>query len=275
MRPFAAALARRTRRASSAVIVVVTGAPAQVEGARAGDLRLGDLLAPADLWPAAALRRRSHLCRHRRRAHARRPALSRRRRSQAAAHLPRLSGRLRRARSLRHARRASVGRAGGAADGGISLRHQTAGGRCPGGGRGLFLVFSTTWHDYDALAANCELFLLVPQTLAAWLLLRDLRARSAGVRGLAIHLAVGALIGASALFKYQGLTFLGASIGLLVWWVILGRASGRLGRDHGALVSWPAPWCRPRSISGGAGAPATWRPRSIGSSSISRTSAPA
>ncbi len=90
---------------------------------------------------------------------------------------------------------------------------------------GLFLVFSTTWHDYDALAANCELFLLVPQTIAAWLLLRALPARSGGVRGLAIHLAVGALIGTAALFKYQGLTFLAASIGLLVWWVILGRAS--------------------------------------------------
>src|SRR5664279_5936385 len=38
---------------------------------------------------------------------------------------------------------------------------------------GLFLVFSTAWHDYDALAANCELFLLLPQTIAAWLLLRE------------------------------------------------------------------------------------------------------
>ena len=32
---------------------------------------------------------------------------------------------------------------------------------------GLFLIFSTTWHDYDALAANCELFLLAPQAAAA------------------------------------------------------------------------------------------------------------
>src|SRR4051794_10186815 len=111
---------------------------------------------------------------------------------------------------------------------------------------GLFLVFSTTWHDYDALAANCELFLLAPQAAAAWLLLRELRAQSAGSRGwhrgLPIHLAVGALIGTSALFKYQGLTFLGASIGLLLWWVSLGRASGAwavtmaLGQVAGALV---------------------------------------
>jgi hypothetical protein len=90
---------------------------------------------------------------------------------------------------------------------------------------GLFLVFSTTWHDYDSLAANCELFLLVPQAAAAWLLLYDLRAASRGWRAPATHLAVGAWIGVSALFKYQGLTFLGASIGTLVWWSLLGRAS--------------------------------------------------
>ncbi len=87
---------------------------------------------------------------------------------------------------------------------------------------GLFLVFSTTWHDYDALAANCELFLLVPQTIAAWLLLRGLRT---GGPGPAMHLTLGVLIGISAMFKYQGLTFLGASIGLLAWWALLGRVS--------------------------------------------------
>jgi len=85
---------------------------------------------------------------------------------------------------------------------------------------GLFLVFSTTWHEYDALAANCELFLLVPQTLAAWVLLRESRR----ARGVAAHLAVGVLIGTSALFKYQGLTFLGASVGLVCWQVVLRRA---------------------------------------------------
>jgi hypothetical protein len=89
---------------------------------------------------------------------------------------------------------------------------------------GLFLCFSTTWHDYDALAANCELFLLLPQALAAWMLLRDLRAPRPGGRGAALHLAVGALIGTSALLKYQGLSFLGASVGMLLWWTALGRA---------------------------------------------------
>ncbi len=103
-------------------------------------------------------------------------------------------------------------------------RHGAEGG--PGAGlaaAGLFLVFSTTWHDYDALAANCELFLLAPQSLAAWLLLRDLRRSPRHDPRWPIHLAVGVLIGTSALFKYQGLTFLGVSIGLLAWWVFLGR----------------------------------------------------
>ena len=93
---------------------------------------------------------------------------------------------------------------------------------------GLFLIFSTTWHDYDALAANCELFLLPFQAGAAWMLLGELGGRpSRGARALATHLAVGLLIGTSALFKYQGLTFLGASIGMLGWSAIIGRASWR------------------------------------------------
>jgi hypothetical protein len=101
----------------------------------------------------------------------------------------------------------------------------SGGGRVALAAAALFLIFSTTWHDYDALGANCELFVLAPQALAAWLLLRDLRGPASGARGAGIHLAVGALIGASALFKYQGLTFLGASIGLLAWWALLERAA--------------------------------------------------
>ncbi|HEY6476388.1 MAG TPA: hypothetical protein VI456_07370, partial [Polyangia bacterium] len=53
-----------------------------------------------------------------------------------------------------------------------------------------------------------------------------LRAPARGAHGWALHLAVGALIGTSVLLKYQGLTFLGASIGMLVWWSALGRAPG-------------------------------------------------
>ena len=92
---------------------------------------------------------------------------------------------------------------------------------------GLFLIFSTTWHDYDALSANCELFLLPFQAGAAWMVLGDLDRPPRGARALATHLAIGLLIGTSALFKYQGLTFLGASIGMLGWSAINGRASWR------------------------------------------------
>ena len=90
---------------------------------------------------------------------------------------------------------------------------------------GLFLVFSTTWHDYDALAANCELFVLAPQAIAAWLLLRELRRPTDAALGWTPNLAVGVLIGTSGLFKYQGITFLGASIGMLGWWGLLRRTS--------------------------------------------------
>ena len=89
----------------------------------------------------------------------------------------------------------------------------------------LFLIFSTTWHDYDALAANCELFLLAPQAAAAWVLARDFHRPSRGVRAVGTHLAIGVLIGTSALFKYQGFVFLGASIGMLVWWTMVGRCT--------------------------------------------------
>jgi hypothetical protein len=127
----------------------------------------------------------------------------------------------------------------------------------------LFLIFSTTWHDYDALAANCELFLLVPQALAAWCLMRDLRAAARGVRGAALHLAVGALVGTSALFKYQGITFLGASLGILLWWLRLGQARARwvLGRAlcqvAGALAP-PAAYLLASRATGGADAALTW-----------------
>jgi hypothetical protein len=143
-------------------------------------------------------------------------------------------------------------------------------GEASGGARGeglaaaaLFLIFSTTWHDYDALAANCELFLLAPQAAAAWLLARDLRARSRGARALATHLAIGALIGASALFKYQGFAFLAASVGLLVWSSLRARGSwsGAAGLAVCQVIGALAPpalyllWC---AAAGNAAAAVTW-----------------
>jgi hypothetical protein len=98
---------------------------------------------------------------------------------------------------------------------------------------GAFLIFSTTWHDYDGLAANCELFLLLPQGLAAWLLLRgsiDEPLRRASLR----HLLVGVLVGLSALCKYQGVTFLAASFTWLIAAAVL--APGGLGARAGRVV---------------------------------------
>jgi 4-amino-4-deoxy-L-arabinose transferase-like glycosyltransferase len=79
----------------------------------------------------------------------------------------------------------------------------------------LFVVFSTTLPDFDALAANCELFLLAAQAAAfAWL-----------VRGLDTRLrwrtlfGAGLLTGVAVAFKYQGATFLavvGAALALEV-----------------------------------------------------------
>lgn len=92
---------------------------------------------------------------------------------------------------------------------------------------GLFLVFSTTWHDYDALAANCELFLLPFQTAAGLLLLRTVGTGQPRIdwrpRFALNQLTVGVLVGLAALCKYQALTFLGVSAGLLGWAVVTRR----------------------------------------------------
>jgi hypothetical protein len=130
--------------------------------------------------------------------------------------------------------------------------------KCREGDRGgglaaaaMFLVFSTTWHDYDALAANCELFVLASQAWSAWLLLRDSAAPARGLRGVGVHCAVGLLIGVSALFKYQGLTFLGVSVGAVAWCAWQGRMTWRralvLSSAHLACALVPAAlylaWC--------------------------------
>ena len=70
----------------------------------------------------------------------------------------------------------------------------------------LFVVFSTTLPDFDALAANCELFLLAAQTVAfAWL--AGGLARGGGQRWRTLF-GVGVLTGVAVAFKYQGATFL-------------------------------------------------------------------
>jgi hypothetical protein len=119
----------------------------------------------------------------------------------------------------------------------VALADLGRGGAGPGARRegwvaaGAFLIFSTTWHDYDALAANCELFLLLPQTLAAWLLLRG----SPGepwARWSARQLGVGVLVGLSALCKYQGIAFLGAV------WVWLVASTVAASAEGNARARW-------------------------------------
>ena len=62
----------------------------------------------------------------------------------------------------------------------------------------LFIVFTTTLLDFDALAANCELYMLLPLAASVPLYLRGFaRARTPEL------LAAGVLVGVAALYKYQ------------------------------------------------------------------------
>jgi 4-amino-4-deoxy-L-arabinose transferase-like glycosyltransferase len=62
----------------------------------------------------------------------------------------------------------------------------------------LFIVFTTTLLDFDALAANCELYMLLPLTASVLLYLRGFEEpRTADL------LAAGALVGVAVLYKYQ------------------------------------------------------------------------
>jgi 4-amino-4-deoxy-L-arabinose transferase-like glycosyltransferase len=62
----------------------------------------------------------------------------------------------------------------------------------------LYAVFTTTLLPFDALAANCELFMMLPLSASVLFFLRG--ARSLRLRPL---LAAGGLVGIAALFKYQ------------------------------------------------------------------------
>jgi hypothetical protein len=55
----------------------------------------------------------------------------------------------------------------------------------------LWLVFTTTLVDTDSLAANCELFMMLPLSASVWAFLA------------ARHAVAGALVGIAMLFKYQ------------------------------------------------------------------------
>ncbi|HTB56425.1 MAG TPA: glycosyltransferase family 39 protein [Polyangia bacterium] len=62
----------------------------------------------------------------------------------------------------------------------------------------LFIVFTTTLLDFDALAANCELYMLLPLTASVLLYLRGFAAaRTSDLLG------AGLLLGVAVLYKYQ------------------------------------------------------------------------
>lgn len=82
----------------------------------------------------------------------------------------------------------------------------------------LWIVFTTTLNDTNSLAANCELFMMLPLvgSVAVYLGARNGR--------LAPLVATGALVGVAALFKYQ------AAVQLPVFaiaWMIASRATPR------------------------------------------------
>ena len=63
----------------------------------------------------------------------------------------------------------------------------------------LYVVFSTTLFDFDSLAANCELFMLLPLTGSVLVYLRSALPEI----GRASLFGAGALVGIAMLYKYQ------------------------------------------------------------------------
>jgi hypothetical protein len=89
----------------------------------------------------------------------------------------------------------------------------------------LWVVFSTTMLDYDSLAANCELFVVCLQAMAFAWLVTDRNDRPIG---LPAWLGIGVLTGASAMFKYQGATFiLVIAVAALLGWRTRRRSAAR------------------------------------------------
>lgn len=89
----------------------------------------------------------------------------------------------------------------------------------------LYLAFSTVGPGKDMLAANAELFMLLPTVAAACVFLRGRAARGPGAYALLLVVA-GALSGLAFLYKYQG----GAILGTLVLFVLLDRGRAGLPR---------------------------------------------
>lgn len=98
--------------------------------------------------------------------------------------------------------------------------------RAPAAAALLWIVYTTTLADVDALAANCELFMMLPLVGAVAVFL-DARGR------LGDHALAGILIGVAGLFKYQA----GIMLPLFAATAVLGAGDGRLGRRLVAVLA--------------------------------------
>ena len=212
-----------------------------------------------------------------------RSAVPGRGRSQAAGHLSPVPGRGRPAGRRPRPRGPPAGAAGGAGHrarccGGWRLPIPPGQPAAPAGAAaaaGLFLcspppgTTTTPWRPTASCSCCC------PRAVAALLLLRAVDTAPDGARPLPWHLAIGLLVGLSALCKYQGLTFLGVSAGLLAWAVLTGPDAGSA-RRAGAGAAGAGRRCLPAALYlAWASRPTTRRPRpSAGSLSTSPTWAP-
>jgi hypothetical protein len=98
--------------------------------------------------------------------------------------------------------------------------------RAPAAAAVLWIVHTTTLVDVDALAANCELFMMLPLVGAVAVFL-DGRGR------LADHALAGALIGAACLLKFQA----GIMLPLFAVATLVGRGEAGLGRRLLAVLA--------------------------------------
>jgi 4-amino-4-deoxy-L-arabinose transferase-like glycosyltransferase len=93
----------------------------------------------------------------------------------------------------------------------------------------LYVVFTTTLLDFDALAANCELYMLLPLTASVLLYLRGFpAARPPELLG------AGALVGVAVLYKYQAAVQLPLYAGHLLW--VHRRRLARVAAGWGAIA---------------------------------------
>jgi hypothetical protein len=119
----------------------------------------------------------------------------------------------------------------------------------------LYVVFTATLFDYDALASNCELFMVLPLVGSVLVYLAGIQDRPRP----ALLLGSGTLVAVAALYKYQAVVQLplyalhlalvhrrnGAGRILAGWLALAGGAALVLGAAIGLAVAcgaWPSAW---------------------------------